>query len=40
MVNVAKAAIAGEVQGAANEVGNVVFGIKWGGFIAGHRAFC
>jgi hypothetical protein len=40
MVNVAKARIAGQVQGAANKVGNIVFGIKWGGFITSHRAFC
>jgi hypothetical protein len=40
MVDIAKAGIAGAVQGAANEVRNIVFGIKWGGFIACHRAFC
>jgi hypothetical protein len=40
MVDIAKATIAREVQGAANEMGNIVFGIKWGGFIACHRTFC
>jgi hypothetical protein len=40
MVNVAKARIARQVQGASNKVRNIVFSIKWGGFIAGHKAFC